>query len=776
MLNNRIPTFVTIWLTATTTLTLNAQVDQQGFTEVEYIWDQIVANLIGPWGIKDRVELMANDWYRMNPENFSNKILIDEIYEELKKHNNVNMITAWEYIKIPNKLIARKENDETYIFWQQEVEEIIKNQAIKTLENPEAPTIITIEKWREPNTNTNSEKISLVDTSWYPLMLKTELWTEICHIHSLPTQIESKHIYALKRMLTKYEWLSISHNTEEWYENLRNSIKQIKETKFTKKKWVFSKKELDLESSEFIQWAIVELDQYKETQQHIDDYLDFITEFKIETKKVREWKVSPEDIAALILKSHKFLIESDKQKGQTQKLWELTRWLLTDRENGTSKYYTTSEEKDEKIQYKDNEITKKEEEIIDKDKKIITLEAEIKNLQGYIVYLETQLSDAQYFIQTLETSNAALRNTIVSNKNLLDTNNRIIDELKKQNEILDKELKLLQNAEINHQQEITNTEKEHNELLKEYNSLLRKHENLSKQFEKEETTKNKEMNNLKKLVLELENNVTRYQKKLKNLELQNNQNKVNQSIKTTTEIEKLEQRIKYSEENLKKSQAELKKRFIDLQKVNKKLKSTQAQLQEEEKESKELKQQMKKILRNIKSNPESWNNITNKVSNVYVKNPAKTVAEAIKKWEMELMFEKIDAKKCTGEYWEKRKSWRHKGYDIPWDIWKPIKASAAWFISKNAYQKWWAWYYLNTIEIVTDGSKTIFIQKKYFHLNKKSKRKTWETYQKWDTMWYLGTTWWSTWPHLHFEMYWSADWIHWNRWNPTELGKLHIKK
>lgn len=89
---------------------------------------------------------------------------------------------------------------------------------------------------------------------------------------------------------------------------------------------------------------------------------------------------------------------------------------------------------------------------------------------------------------------------------------------------------------------------------------------------------------------------------------------------------------------------------------------------------------------------------------------------------------------------------QHKWVDFWAPMWKDILSSTDWEVFKVGNDAKWYWNY---IIIKTWDWKQVL----YWHMKEPSKLTVWEKVKKWETvLWFVGSTWHSTWPHLHFEV------------------------
>ena len=111
-----------------------------------------------------------------------------------------------------------------------------------------------------------------------------------------------------------------------------------------------------------------------------------------------------------------------------------------------------------------------------------------------------------------------------------------------------------------------------------------------------------------------------------------------------------------------------------------------------------------------------------------------------------------------GQFWMKG----HNGCDYATPEWTEVYASFDWQVAIN--DSWKKWYWLHSR--LTEVWYWILRQVVLWHLSE-IKIKEWDKVKAWELLWYTWSTWFSSWPHLHF---WlrridpSGSVINYNNW------------
>lgn len=73
--------------------------------------------------------------------------------------------------------------------------------------------------------------------------------------------------------------------------------------------------------------------------------------------------------------------------------------------------------------------------------------------------------------------------------------------------------------------------------------------------------------------------------------------------------------------------------------------------------------------------------------------------------------------KVTANFYEKRKKWPHGAIDFQAAFWTPYLAMADGIVVKIAHERWWAWYYVRLLHVVTDKNNkdSQIFTSEYFH-------------------------------------------------------------
>lgn len=90
----------------------------------------------------------------------------------------------------------------------------------------------------------------------------------------------------------------------------------------------------------------------------------------------------------------------------------------------------------------------------------------------------------------------------------------------------------------------------------------------------------------------------------------------------------------------------------------------------------------------------------------------------------------------------------HKWIDLAASRWTSIKSVWNWVVEESRYGNW----YGNMIVV----NHWNWIKTLYAHLDQRE-AKVWDKVQAWQEIWKMGSTWDSTWPHLHFEF--KKNWV-----------------
>lgn len=96
-------------------------------------------------------------------------------------------------------------------------------------------------------------------------------------------------------------------------------------------------------------------------------------------------------------------------------------------------------------------------------------------------------------------------------------------------------------------------------------------------------------------------------------------------------------------------------------------------------------------------------------------------------------------------------SWSHLWVDIATSKWTPVYSIASWTVAYSWFKSWWG----NVVSIKHNIAwKTIYSN--YAHLEKTLVKKG-QSVSKWSEIWKVGSTWNSTWNHLHFQIDTNTD-------------------